>query len=248
MNIKYSYATDIGQTRSHNEDAVSVFKNDHLVVAVVADGMGGHSAGDVASKMAMDHIEEKFTPNLQFLDTESAHIWAAAVLEHINASILDYAKAHDARAMGTTLVLTITTETFIAVANIGDSRAYVLAYDHLRQVTKDHTFVRELLEKGKISARAAKLHPNKNIINNALGAGAVLNFDFSVIERYDLDAMLLASDGLTGFVEDKELLDVLSSDTSVDEKVKSLIDRANENGGRDNISVALLEFKKGGAS
>ena len=248
MNIKYSYATDIGRTRSHNEDAVSIFENDHVVIAAVADGMGGHSAGDVASKMAMDHIEERFSPDLQFLDAESARIWATDVLERINTNILDYAKDNETRTMGTTLVLTITTETFIAIANIGDSRGYVLAYDQLRQVTKDHTFVRELLEKGKISARAAKLHPNKNIINNALGADAVLNFDFSIIERYNLDALLLASDGLTGFVEDKDIWQVLTSTMSTEDKVKKLIDCANENGGRDNISVAILAFEKGGAS
>lgn len=248
MNFNYSYATDIGQTRSHNEDAVSVFENDHTIIAAVADGMGGHSAGDVASKMTMDHIKETFTPKLQFLDVESARIWLADVLDYVNNDILNYAKEHDMKSMGTTLVLTIVTKEFIAVANIGDSRAYILAHNELRQVTKDHTFVRELLEKGKISARAAKLHPNKNVINNALGASASLHFDFSIIERYDLDAILLTSDGLTGFVEDKEILDVLNLEMSVDEKVKKLIREANEGGGRDNISVALIESVKGGAS
>jgi len=248
MNLEYGYATDIGLTRSHNEDAVSVFENKHLVIAAVADGMGGHSAGDVASKIAMDHIGAKFTSHLKFSDAETARSWIVDVLEQINTSILNYAEEHEARAMGTTLVMVMITVDFVAIVNIGDSRAYVLAHGELRQVTKDHTFVRELLEKGKISPRAAKLHPNKNVINNALGASAALTFDFSVIERYDLNGLLLTSDGLTGFVEDVDIATTLNSGLSVDSKVKQLIEAANEKGGRDNISVALVEFKKRGDS
>ena len=248
MSLKYSYKTDIGRVRPHNEDAVQIFKNEHLLVMVVADGMGGHTSGDVASKMATQFVEEQFNAELKFATKEEAGIWFGNVLEKVNADILDYAHQVNARKMGTTLVIAVIAPMFISFANIGDSRAYVLAYDKLRQVTKDHTFVRELVEKGQISERAAKLHPQKNIINRALGASEVLEFDFLTLEHYDVDAILLCTDGLTGLVEDQEILAVLKTDIDIDAKVEQLIEKANARGGRDNVSIALVEFKEGSAS
>ena len=243
MNLKYSYKTDVGRVRSHNEDAVQILENQHLVVMVVADGMGGHASGDVASKMAIQLTDEHFNAELIFVNEEEASIWFSDVLKKINSEILDYAHEFNAGKMGTTMVIAAIAKEFIAFANIGDSRAYVLAYDKLRQVTKDHTFVRELVEKGQISERAAKLHPQKNIINKALGANKVLDFDLLTLQNYDVDAILLCTDGLTGLVEDQEILAVLKTDIDTDAKVEQLIEKANARGGRDNVSIALVEFK-----
>jgi len=244
-NLKYSYKTDIGRVRPHNEDAVQIFENEQVLVMVVADGMGGHAFGDVASKMATQFVEEQFDTETAFANKEEAGRWFGDVLEKVNTDILDYAQALDAGKMGTTMVIAVISKTFIAFANIGDSRAYVLAYDKLRQVTKDHTFVRELVEKGQISERAARLHPKKNVINRALGASEVLEFDFLTLTQYDVDAILLCTDGLTGLVEDQEILAVLKTDINIDVKVNQLIEKANARGGRDNVSIALAEFKKG---
>lgn len=248
MDVSYSYQTNVGLVRSHNEDAVQIFENENLLLMVVADGMGGHSAGDVASKMAMDTFAEHFGPGLSFDDKEEAGAWISYILDRINHDILAYAKKHHMKKMGTTLVAAAITKDFIAIANIGDSRAYIVAYHVLRQVTKDHTFVRRLVEEGQISERAAKLHPQKNLIINALGAHATLDFDLSTIEHVELQTVLLCTDGLTGMVEDKEILKLIQSCESTQQKVINLIEKANDNGGRDNISVALVEFKEGSSS
>jgi len=245
MNLSYSCKTDIGRVRSHNEDAVQIFKNEQMLIMVIADGMGGHAFGDVASKMATRYVEGQFNDELVFKDKEEVGSWFGDVLTAVNASILDYAREYKAGKMGTTLVIAVVTEAFIAFANIGDSRAYILAYDRLRQVTKDHTFVRELVEKGQISERAARLHPKKNVINKALGASEYLEFDFLTLEKYKVDAILLCTDGLTGLVEDQEILAVLKTEIATNAKVNQLIEKANARGGRDNVSIALVEFKEG---
>jgi len=245
MNLRYNCKTDIGRVRSHNEDAVQIFKNEQMLIMVIADGMGGHAFGDVASKMATQFVEGQFNDQLVFNNKEEVGSWFGDVLAAVNASILDYAQEHKAGKMGTTLVIAVITEDYIAFANIGDSRAYVLAYDRLRQVTKDHTFVRELVEKGQISERAARLHPKKNVINKALGASEYLEFDFLTLEKYKVDAILLCTDGLTGLVEDQEILAVLKTEIDTSVKVDQLIEKANARGGRDNVSIALVEFKEG---
>jgi len=248
MNYEIYYQTDIGKVRQHNEDAVAVFKGEHLALMVVADGMGGHAAGEIASGIAINHISEKFTQDLAFASSDEARIWLKNVLESINADILAYAKGNDfKKGMGTTLVVAIIAQDFVAFAHVGDSRAYLLAYDELRQVTKDHTFVRRLVEQGQLSERGAKIHPQKNIIINALGTQPDLDFDFVVLERACVDAIMLCSDGLTGVVEDEVIADMMSAEVPVSQKVENLIAMANESGGKDNISVCILEFVKGGA-
>ena len=244
---EYSYKTDIGRVRSHNEDAVGIFEREQLLIMVVADGMGGHASGDVAAQTAITYIQNEFNAGLTIETKEAANTWVTHVLEQVNTNILDYAKANDVLKMGTTLVIAIITADFIAIANIGDSRAYLFAFEQLHQLTKDHTFVRELVEKGQISESAAKSHPQKNVINKALGASENLEFDFFTVEHYDAGAILLCTDGLTGLIEDQDILTVLKSNVMTGEKVRQLIEKANDEGGWDNISVALLEFKEGSA-
>ena len=243
--LKHSYKTDIGRVRSHNEDAVQVFQNEKMTVMVVADGMGGHAAGDVASKIAITAVAEQFNHDLYFADKEAVGAWIGDLFTQVNAEIYAYGQKINAKQTGTTMVVTVITQDFITFASIGDSRAYVLAFDKLRQITKDHTFVRELVEKGQISERAAKVHPNKNVINKALGATEKLEYDFLTLENYEVDAVLLCTDGLTNLVEDQEVLAVLKTDIKTDEKVEQLIEKANNRGGRDNVSIALVEFKGG---
>ena len=248
MELQHSYKTDVGRVRSHNEDAVQIFQNDHLTIMVVADGMGGHTAGDVASKMAITTVAEQFNHDLHFTDKDAVGRWIGSLLTQVNAEIYAFGRQIKAKQIGTTMVITVVTKKFITFASIGDSRAYVLAFDKLRQVTKDHTFVRELVEKGQISERAAKVHPNKNVINKALGASKALEYDFLTLEHYEVDAVLLCSDGLTNLVEDQEILAVLKTALVTAEKVDQLIEKANSRGGRDNVSIALVEFKKGALS
>ena len=170
-------------------------------------------------------------------------------MHQVNQDILTYIEDHHiSHGMGTTAIVTVMTKSFIAFAHIGDSRAYLLSHHQLRQITKDHTFVRKLVEEGKLSEQEAKNHPHRNIIMNALGVNKELKFDYLVLEHYQLDAILLCTDGLTSMVDDQEILAILSKQTSTEEKVNLLIEVANRNGGKDNISVALCERLEGSDS
>ena len=240
------YKTDIGKIRPHNEDAVKIYKNQNCTIVVIADGMGGHEAGEVASAMVLNIIEEHFNEDLIFNDSEVLRKWLKQLLQQVNENILSYIEEHHlSHGMGTTAIVAVMTESFIAFAHIGDSRAYVLSHDQLRQITKDHTFVRKLVEEGKLSEQEAKNHPHRNIIMNALGVNKSLPFDYLVLERYQLDAILLCPDGLTSMVDDQEILSILNEKRSTEEKVNLLIELANRNGGTDNISVALCESLEG---
>ena len=191
-------------------------------------------------------IEEHFNEDLIFNDSEVLRKWLKQLLQQVNENILSYIEEHHlSHGMGTTAIVAVMTESFIAFAHIGDSRAYVLSHDQLRQITKDHTFVRKLVEEGKLSEQEAKNHPHRNIIMNALGVNKSLTFDYLVLERYQLDAILLCTDGLTSMVDDQEILSILNEKRSTEEKVNLLIELANRNGGTDNISVALCESLEG---
>lgn len=240
------YKTDVGKIRPHNEDAVKIYKNPNCSIIVIADGMGGHEAGEVASAMVLKTIEQHFNEDLIFDDSEVLRKWLKQILHQVNENILTYIEEHHiSHGMGTTAIVAVMTKSFIAFAHIGDSRAYLLSHRQLRQITKDHTFVRKLVEEGKLSEQEAKNHPHRNIIMNALGVNKSLKFDYLVLEHYQLDAILLCTDGLTSMVDDQEILTILSEKISTEEKVNLLIEVANRNGGNDNISVALCESLEG---
>jgi len=240
------YRSDVGRVRTHNEDAAEVFSNDFVKVLTIADGMGGHAYGDIASQMVIDKVKEKFSDKTAFENQEAARIWLKEILQEVNDQIIDYITTNRVeKGMGTTVIITILAPSFIAFAHVGDSRAYLLTGDRLRQITKDHTFVAKLIEEGKLSKKKARSHPHRNIIMNALGVSTDLKFDYLVLENYALDAVLLCTDGLTSMVEDIEILDILATELLTNEKVDRLIDLANEKGGRDNVTVTLYEFGEG---
>lgn len=243
------YKTDVGKVRPHNEDAVKIYRNSSCTMMVVADGMGGHEAGEVASEMVLNVIEQHFNEQLIFENPENLRKWMKSILHRINQDIIQYIEDHRiSHGMGTTVIVTVITKSFIAFAHVGDSRAYILSSQGLRQMTKDHTFVRKLVEEGKLSEQEAKKHPHRNIIMNALGVSKDLKFDYLVLENYDLKAILLCTDGLTSLIEDVEIEQILKTIMSTQEKVNLLIDIANQQGGNDNISVALCEDIEGSYS
>ena len=237
------YKTDVGKIRPHNEDAVKIYKNPNCSIIVIADGMGGHEAGEVASAMVLKTIEQHFNEDLIFDDSEVLRKWLKQILHQVNENILTYIEDHHiSHGMGTTAIVAVMI--FIAFAHTGDNARISLSHRQLRQITKDHTFVRSSKE-GKLSEQEAKNHPHRNIIMNALGVNKSLKFDYLVLEHYQLDAILLCTDGLTSMVDDQEILAILSEKISTEEKVNLLIEVANRNGGNDNISVALCESLEG---
>lgn len=246
MEMRVFCQTDIGLRRKHNEDAVKVYENKNCKMMVVADGMGGHEAGDIASKIVLSVLDEKFNEKTQFQTTHQVKTFVTESLDVMNKKILDYiASHHIMHGMGTTVVLAVITEFCIGVAHVGDSRAYIHSNDELLQITRDHTFVRRLVEEGKLTEEEAKRHPHRHVIMNALGVNQVLKFDFVLIEKYELNSLLLCTDGLCSLVEDYEILNALLSSDKTEEKIRQLIKKANDKGGNDNISVALLECVEG---
>ncbi|MGG1242868.1 protein-serine/threonine phosphatase PrpC [Bacillus cabrialesii] len=237
--------TDTGKIRQHNEDDAGIFKGkDEFLLAVVADGMGGHLAGDVASKMAVKAMGEKWNEAETIPAAPAAcEEWLIEQILAVNSKIYDHAQAHEeCQGMGTTIVCALFTGKTVSVAHIGDSRCYLLQDDDFIQVTEDHSLVNELVRTGEISREDAEHHPRKNVLTKALGTDQSVNIDTRSFDIEPGDKLLLCSDGLTNKVEGTELKDILQSDSAPQEKVNLLVDKANQNGGEDNITAVLLEL------
>ncbi len=240
------FLTDTGKVREHNEDSVTILKNsNNEYMLAVADGMGGHKAGEVASSMAINHISDKFRSLETLGSKEDAINWIRREVEEINKSIFAYTALHEeSKGMGTTLVLALITQDYLLFGNIGDSSGYVFKNDKLYKVTRPHTLVNLLVESGKLTEEEAENHPKKNILMRALGANNPIEADIFDVDT-DIDGILLCSDGLTTMLNDGQIERVLLSDNTLEEKVIKLIRKCNVRGGTDNISIACLMTKEG---
>ena len=177
--MKSFYLTDVGKVRSHNEDSIVIVKNknDEYLMAV-ADGMGGHSAGEVASSLAIDYLVNSFNDNFNGLDKVKAVNWIREKAVRINDLIFDYVDKHpESKGMGTTLVIAIITKSYILFGNIGDSSGFVVKDGKLHKVTYDHTLVNLLMRAGELTEEEAKDHPKKNVLMKALGANNPIDID-----------------------------------------------------------------------
>jgi len=240
--MKSFYLTDSGRVRSHNEDSVTVVKNltgEHLMI--VADGMGGHRAGEVASSMVVTHMGSEFSKLSSVGTMLDAAKWLQDNINVINTNILKYTEEHpDAMGMGTTVVLALLTKEFLIFGNIGDSSGFVLKNKKLHKVTKDHTLVNLLLDAGEITESEAENHPKKNVLMKALGSQEKQILDIFEVDM-DVDAIMLSSDGLTTMLTKDQIEKVLiEEDTTYEEKLIKLIRKCNARGGNDNISLAYL--------
>ena len=245
--MKSFYLTDAGKVRSHNEDSVIIVRNendDYLLA--VADGMGGHSAGEVASSIAITHLSKMFNDNFLNLEKVQAVNWLRDTVIEINDLIFDYASKHpESKGMGTTLVVALVTSKYVLFGNIGDSSGFVIKNDKLHKVTYDHTLVNLLLKAGELTPEEAKDHPKKNVLMKALGANNPIDIDIFDCDM-DISSILLCSDGLTTMLDNDQIEKVLLSDIGIEDKVIKLIRKSNNRGGSDNISVAYLDLKESG--
>ena len=240
------YLTDTGKIREHNEDSVIILSNENQeYLLAVADGMGGHKAGEVASAIVINHLTEEFY-NLDTLgDKEHAIEFLRNVVTEMNHKIFDYTKENpDSKGMGTTFVCAIQTPSYLLYGNIGDSSGFVIKNHKLTKVTKDHTLVNLLVSTGELTAEEAKYHPRKNVLMRALGANNPIDIDIFEVES-NIDGILLCSDGLTNMLTIEQIEKVLAEDMSCEDTVKKLINKANARGGNDNISVAYLKNESG---
>jgi len=240
--MKSFYLTDSGRVRSHNEDSVTIVKNltgEHLMI--VADGMGGHRAGEVASSMVVTHMGTEFSKLSSVGTMLDAAKWLQDNINVINTNILKYTEENpDSTGMGTTVVLALLTKEFLIFGNIGDSSGFVLKNKKLHKVTKDHTLVNLLLDAGEITESEAENHPKKNVLMKALGSQEKQILDIFEVDM-DVDAILLSSDGLTTMLTKDQIEKVLiEEDSTYEEKLIKLIRKCNARGGNDNISLAYL--------
>lgn len=236
-----SYAiTDIGLGRQLNQDFI--FLSDKPVgnlpnVFIVADGMGGHKAGDFASRYAVETIVDEIRSSEE---KEPADIFGNAIVKANAYTRQKSAEDYKLAGMGTTVVIATCIGHNLEVANVGDSRLY-LVNDKIEQITIDHSLVEEMVRNGSIDREAARNHPKKNIITRAIGAQDIVEADFFKAELNVGDMVLLCSDGLTNMVEDENIQHILKGEGSLKEKAEELVRAANNNGGRDNISLIIIE-------
>ena len=235
--------TDIGRKRQLNQDYVftCVVPLGNLPnLFVVADGMGGHKAGDYASKCTVETIVEEVAKSKK---KEPVAILDDAI-QCANRLIRKKSlEDENLDGMGTTVVASTYLDGILYVANVGDSRLYVIG-DDIKQITRDHSLVEEMVRMGGIDRAAARNHPDKNIITRAIGAASSVNVDYFEVALKPEDIVLMCSDGLTNMIEDKDILEIVRTEGDLKTKADLLIKTANENGGKDNIAVLLMQPDK----
>ncbi len=252
MRVRFSGSTHVGKVRDHNEDAV--FLPNSLRLAIVADGMGGHAAGEVASRLAVETISKYYA------DTEIQEplTWPYKVdREHradtnrmvtavklANRKILEEAKREEkARGMGTTVDAIYFLDDSVIIGHVGDSRVYRMRNGRLTQLTEDHSLVNDYVKMKRVKAKDAEKMPHQNIIVRALGMKDAVLVDI-VCESPEIgDCYLLCSDGLSGMLSDEQIAHVMKSHPDLDQAVDQLIDAANDEGGKDNITVVLARIE-----
>ncbi len=229
-----------GKVRKLNEDSYGVYTCDEYLFAVVADGMGGHQAGEVASKMAVDIIEEYIVTNMdRELDKFQVKELILNAFRKANEEIYNYScENKSVMGMGTTTTLCMLRDGYIIYAHVGDSRAYLID-KKITQITRDHSYVQELVKLGQITPEEAKRHPRRNYITRAMGVEDSVKADAG-IKTYHGEKILICSDGLHGEVEDCDILEIVRNNSAKD-GAKMLINLANENGGADNITAIIIE-------
>lgn len=240
--MNYYYMTDTGKVRDHNEDSVVITENiNKEVLMIVADGMGGHNAGEIASSLAITNLGKRFRNLSTVGNKEDAIGWLKEAAHETNSLIFQYTEEHpESVGMGTTLVLALITKDFILFGNIGDSSGYVVKNHELHKITVDHTLVNMLVKSGEITEEEAKDHPRKNVLMRALGSSTAVEMDIFDIEE-KVDGIFLCSDGLTNMLDNEQIQKVLNEDLTIEDKLIKLIYKCNNRGGNDNISVAYLE-------
>ncbi|MFZ4450194.1 Stp1/IreP family PP2C-type Ser/Thr phosphatase [Salibacterium aidingense] len=236
------YLTDVGRVREHNEDAGGIFENESgEYLAVVADGMGGHQAGDVASEMAVDILRKAWEPVTQSFSPEEAESWLQQQIGTANSRIYEMSTENNKMAgMGTTMVAAICTRSFAVIAHVGDSRAYHLTEDQIHLKTEDHSLVNELKKSGQITENEAENHPRKNVLTRAIGTETKVKSQTMAMEWKAGEGLLLCSDGLTNKMSAEEMKECMKSPDSLYERALTLIHTANERGGEDNITLAVI--------
>lgn len=239
--MRYAALTDVGKKRSLNED--SYIANGSIFA--VADGMGGHRSGEVASAMALDAL--RFGLSKRSKDVFEEKLVDA--FKRANKKVFDKAlKDIDARGMGTTMTVAVPNDGRLYVGHVGDSRLYLLRDGKLKQLTNDHSLVAQMVQKGHLKPEEAETHPQRSIITRAIGSEKDVQVDVLVEDIQPGDRFLLCTDGLNAMLGDEEIAEIMRDKDDLDTACRELVDWANDRGGNDNITVVLFEYKKASTS
>ncbi|MBQ5591066.1 MAG: Stp1/IreP family PP2C-type Ser/Thr phosphatase [Clostridia bacterium] len=236
--------TDIGRQRETNQDFVKMHKfDDKTALLIVCDGMGGANAGNVASEVAVNSIYDTFLkkhkPTMNDKDLKTV---MTSSINCANLDVFDLANTNEEyRGMGTTAVAVFIDNGYAYTINAGDSRAYIVYPDKIKQITTDHSIVQQLIESNMITLEEAKKHPERNVITRALGVEECLDSDFYTTKLEKNYKIIICSDGLSGYVDDADILSIANNEENAQTICEKLIDLANENGGGDNITVAVAK-------
>ena len=239
--MKAQAVTDVGQQRKVNQDYLyyTIDKIGNLPnLFLVADGMGGHKAGDMASKYTVESFVRLVSETIQ----KDPILILSDNVKTVNTLLINKAaESEDYKGMGTTLVAATLQDNVLRIANVGDSRLYIISND-IRQITRDHSYVEEMVMRGQIDRKQARTHAKKNIITRAIGAEKTVEPEMFSIDIQKGDKILMCTDGLSNMIEDTDILKIVKESTDIDEAVKRLVATAYENGGTDNISVLMVEI------
>lgn len=244
--MEIALLTDVGQKRSNNQDYVNRYTNRAGIdLIVLADGMGGHRAGHIASEMTATDLGASWV-DTQLNTLNDVREWMVAVLEEENKKIYQLGQTDEYKGMGTTLEAVVIIDQQMIYAHVGDSRIGLLRNGEYQQLTSDHSLVGALVRAGQLSEEEARLHPQKNIITQSIGQHQPVEADIAIKTLEPGDYVLINSDGLTNMVSKEDIRDILSSEVPLENMAESLIRFANNAGGTDNITVALLHLPEEG--
>lgn len=243
--MKIGYKSDVGKKRELNEDSIVIvqcdavheFEQVQAALFVVADGMGGHNAGEVASRLASTKTAENIVKSV----LEKGSIDLGKTIKDVNKDIYEYVKENPQyKDMGTTVTAAVVQGPIVHIGHVGDTRAYLIN-EEIIQVTKDHSLVQEIVDHQEITKEEARIHPQKHIITRAVGIHDTVEVDTVTEYLYGDDYLLLCSDGLTDMVTDEEMYDIIKTHADPQTICDALVDTANERGGSDNISVIVVQ-------
>jgi PPM family protein phosphatase len=230
--------SDIGNMRKLNEDYLGYFQDENKRFYVIADGMGGHNAGEVASKIAVETVIDYIN---SINDIEDGTVVLKNAITLANENIYKLSQGNEElNGMGTTITIGLIIKDSFFVANVGDSSLYIIKKDEITKITKDHSLVQQLIDSGSITEEEAKIHPNKNIITRALGTHAVVEADTFKVDLQGVIKIIMCTDGLTNEVNTSEMYDIVLKNEN-DVSCKKLIELSKQKGARDNISVIIFE-------
>lgn len=243
--MQIGFRTDVGRKRKSNQDAVGVFQNQEKIkLAIVADGMGGHQAGDVASHLAVLDLGKTWE-NSNLTDQEDVIQWLLKNIQVENERIFEKGQKDPSQAgMGTTIVAVVILDQTVLLAHVGDSRFYLIRNGKIKQITEDHSLVNELVKSGEITPEQANHHPRKNVLIRSIGIPGTVEVDLTDLEVIVGDKLVLCSDGLTNMVSDADIMRIIDEAANLDEALDDLVAAANLAGGTDNITVLLVDYNE----